>query len=314
MEHIYHYTSIEAFDKMLKDMKEAGTSNLKFWASNIHYMNDPHELEFIYDELIKVLPEIEREIGIKEFPFSSIFSMNSNQGFTIDFLKDIRDNVFNRIFKSAFAISFSKKKDYLPMWYLYGNNGCGLCLEIDYEALNKYIGLDAGNLAKRMFELSYDIKEKNIWNKILYFYKSYHDVLSEQSENVNPIEQCRVFTARVLLELAPFLKHPTYSYEEEVRLFYHVIIEGDADDIIAKGDVEPMNGMLGKYNLPEVRVRNGLLVPYVEIDIPLNCIKTVIVGPTLYPQLQSEALRVLFRRAGIKDIRIKESEVPFRRL
>lgn len=71
MEHIYHYTSIEAFDKMLINMKKEGTSNLMFWASNIHYMNDPHELEFIYDELIKVLPEIEREIGIKEFPISS---------------------------------------------------------------------------------------------------------------------------------------------------------------------------------------------------------------------------------------------------
>jgi len=62
------------------------------------------------------------------------------------------------------------------------------------------------------------------------------------------------------------------------------------------------------------RVRNGLLVPYVEIEIPLDCIKTVIVGPTLYPQLQSEALRVLFRKTGVKDIRIEESEIPFRRL
>lgn len=315
MEHIYHYTSIEAFDKMLKEMKEAGTSNLKFWASNIHYMNDPHELRFIYDELIKVLPEIEREIGIKEYPFSAFLSINSNQGITVDFIKDIRDNVFNRIFKSAFAISFSKKKDYLPMWSLYGSNGGGLCLEFDYEALHYYyIGSDAKNLAKRMFELSYDIKDNNIWSKILNFYKYYHDVLYEQGENVNPIKQCREFTARVLLELAPYLKHPTYSYEKEVRLFYHLIIEGDADDIIAKANVEPVDEMFGKYNSPEVRVRNGLLVPYVEIDIPLDCIRAVIVGPTLYPQLQSEALRVLFRKAGIKDIKIEESAIPFRRL
>lgn len=314
MEHIYHYTSIEAFDKMLKNMKEAGSSNLKFWASNIHYMNDPHELEFIYDELIKVLPEIEQEIGIKEFPFSSLFSMNNNQGFTIDFLKDIRDKVFNRIFRSAYAISFSKKKDYLPMWSLYGNNGGGLCLEFDYEALKKHIVSDAASLAKRVLELSYDIKDQSIWNSIISYYKYYHDVLSEQDGNVDPIKQCREFTACVLLELAPYLKHPTYSYEEEVRLFYHVIIEGDADDIIAKADVEPMDEMVGKYNLPEVRVRNGLLVPYVEIEIPLDCIKAVIVGPTLYPQLQSEALRVLFRKTGVKDIRIEESEIPFRRL
>lgn len=47
-----------SIDKMLKNMKEAGSSNLKFWASNIHYMNDPHELEFIYDELINLAPVI----------------------------------------------------------------------------------------------------------------------------------------------------------------------------------------------------------------------------------------------------------------
>ena len=39
---------------------------LVFWASNIHYMNDPNELSFLYDELVKALPELENDLEINE--------------------------------------------------------------------------------------------------------------------------------------------------------------------------------------------------------------------------------------------------------
>ena len=51
MERIYHYTSVDAFDKMLREMKRHGSKELLFWASNIHYMNDPNEMSFLYDKL-----------------------------------------------------------------------------------------------------------------------------------------------------------------------------------------------------------------------------------------------------------------------
>ena len=67
-EKIYHYTSVEAFDSMLRKMSEKGSNELVFWASNIHYMNDPNELSFLYDELVKALPELENDLEIKESP------------------------------------------------------------------------------------------------------------------------------------------------------------------------------------------------------------------------------------------------------
>ena len=311
-EKIYHYTSVEAFDSMLRKMSEKGSNELVFWASNIHYMNDPNELSFLYDELVKALPELENDLEIKESPFSMFTSLNlSQQGISFDLFKDIKDNVFNKIFKSAFAISFSKQKDYLPMWSLYGCDGSGLCLEFDYDSLKEHFA-ETNNIY-RLIELQYFIKEASIWINIAAFYKLYHDQLS-LSESSNPMRLCREFIARVLMEMAPLLKHQSYDYEKEVRLLYHIIRPGDADDIIAKAEVEPMGKNLGKEESPKVRVRNGQLIPYKEISIPVEYITKIIVGPTVNPQLQSEALKVLLKEAGLEKIEVEMSTVPYRQM
>lgn len=313
---LYHYTSVDAFEKMLKEMKSNSSGKLIFWASNIHYMNDPNEMSFLYDELIEALPEIENHLDIKEMPFSMFCLMGKNQGnVSFDLFKDIKDNVFNKIFKSAFAISFTKEEDYLPMWSLYGNNGSGLCLEFDYEALKMYLSeSESLSFATRLEELYYHIKEIPIWVKIEEFYKYYHDRLSMKDNNIDPLRPCRDFIARVLLEVAPILKHRSYAYEKEVRLLYHVILPGDADEIVSKADVRPMDKKYPKVENPKVRVRNGMLIPYKEISIPIECITKIIVGPTLYPQLQSEALNVLLREVGIEGIEVEMSEVPYRQI
>lgn len=311
-----HYTSVEAFEKMLRKMSSDNSRELTFWASNIHYMNDPNEMSFLYDELIEALPEIESLLDIKEMPFSMFCSLGKNQGtVSIDLFKDIKDNVFKKIFKSAFAISFTKKKDYLPMWSLYGNNGSGLCLEFDYEALKKHFSeSESLSFATRFEELHYYIKEVSIWAKIAAFYKLYHDKLSLNDDNKDPLRQCRDFIARVLLEMAPILKHQSYAYEKEVRLLYHVILPGDADEIVSKADVRPMDKEYPKVENPKVRVRNGMLIPYKEISIPIDCITKIIVGPTLYPQLQSEAMNVLLKEVGLERIRVEISKVPYRQI
>lgn len=311
-DYLYHYTSVDAFEKMLRGLKDRGLNELTFWASNVHYMNDLNELSFLYDELVNALPELEKNLEIKETPFSMFTSLNMNQqGISFDLFKDIKENVFNKIFKSVFAISFSKQKDYLPMWSLYGNSGSGLCLEFDYEALKAHFA-ETDNIY-RLIELQYFIKEASIWIKIAAFYKLYHDQLTMGKDD-NPMKLCREFIARVLMEMAPLLKHRSYDYEKEVRLLYHIIRPGDADDIIAKAEVQPIGKNMGKEEPPKVRVRNGLLIPYKEIGIPIDFITKIIVGPTVNPQLQSEALKLLLKEAGQERIKVEMSTVSYRQM
>jgi hypothetical protein len=87
---LFHYTSVEAFEKMLKEMKGKESHELTFWASSIHYMNDPNEMSFLYDELMESLPDIENYLDIKEMPFSVFCSLGKNmQGMPLDLFKDI---------------------------------------------------------------------------------------------------------------------------------------------------------------------------------------------------------------------------------
>lgn len=313
--YLYHYTSTDTFVEMLKKMHDEKSSYLTFWASNIHYMNDPHELEFLYDELVRVLPEIEKELEIKDMPFSAFsFPKNNEMGLSLNLEHDVLDNVFNKIYKSAYAISFSQREDYMPMWALYGNNGNGLCLKFDYELLKEYVaGEGAKDFGRRIIEIKYNIKDVAVWEKIKSFYLEYYQMKEDSTVDNNPLVFRRSFIAQVLLELSPSMKHQSYDYEEEVRFFDHIIYPGDADDIVKMTKVRELDKKYNKVSDPKVRVKNGLLIPYKEIKIPIKCLSSVIIGPTVNPKLQCEAMDTFFRSLNL-DLEVTPSTVPFRQL
>lgn len=308
---LYHYTTVDAFKSMLDQMKNDKSEDLTFWASNVHYMNDPRELEFFYDELNRILPELENELDIKGIRFSA-FSQLKNTPVGIDIDKDIKDNVYNRIFRNAYAVSFSKHKDYLPMWTLYGNNGCGLCLEFDRLRFNEWF---KGENEKgiRIVEMNYKSKDSEIWNNLKELYKTYYHRIDEKSEGQDFMTIRRSFISEALLRFSVFMKHPAYSHEDEVRLYDHVIYPGDADDILAKVAINHLDSQYDEERDPDVRVKNGLLIPYKKVRIPISFLQKVIVGPTKYTKLQCNAMEILRRKMNLK-FEVLPSSVPFREI
>lgn len=308
---LYHYTTVDAFKNMLEKMKKDKSEDLTFWASNVHYMNDPRELEFFYDELTRILPELEDELDIKDFRFSA-FSQLKNAPVGIDIDKDIKDNVYNRIFRNAYAVSFSKHKDYLPMWSLYGNNGCGLCLEFDRLSLYaRFKGEDEKGI--RIVEMSYKSKDSEIWNSLKELYKTYYHKIDEKSEGQDFMTIRRAYISEALLRFSFLMKHSSYSYEDEVRLYDHVIYPGDADDILAKAAINQANSQYDKDRDPDVRVKNGMLIPYKKVRIPISCLKAVIVGPTKNTKLQCNAMEILRQKMNL-NFDVKPSSVPYREI
>lgn len=75
-------------------------------------------------------------------------------------------------------------------------------------------------------------------------------------------------------------------------------------------------------NSVKYRPRGNLLVPYVELEIPMNCIKAIHLGPMLNYELASESMVGLCRQiegtwrdngGSIEDyIEVKTSKIPFR--
>jgi hypothetical protein len=104
--------------------------------------------------------------------------------------------------------------------------------------------------------------------------------------------------------IAPFLKHLGFREEREYRM---VLAPVRKKSIIKghKGLTKPI----------EFRVRNGLVVPYIEMfksfDQPLP-IKSIIVGPHAHQEVQEDAIRIMAEHLGVELV-IRRSEIPFRR-
>lgn len=223
----------------------------------------------------------------------------------------LKENIYNQIYKNVYAISFSRKDDYLPMWSLYGNNGGGLCLNFDYYKLKSFFErVNKEDITKRIIEIKYDIKDNDIWQIIKNRYQEYHKQISNE-EGEDPLQLRRTFIARVLLECSLLMKHHSYSYEEEIRLIDHAVMIDDLGDIYKKIKLEPLRGKYKKTVEPDVRVKNGILIPYKEIQLPVACLTSVIVGPTNNSRLQCEAMKTLLKKAKV-NIKVISSSVPYR--
>lgn len=308
---LYHYTTVDVFVRMLKKMKKDGVDYLTFWASNVHYMNDPYELEFFYDELMRVMPMIEDELNITDFRFSAI-SIPKDNPMGIDIDRDLKEDVFEKIFRNAYAVSFSKHRDFLPMWSLYGNNGCGLCLEFDRFKLTEWFKSEEIK-GIQFVDISYNVKDVEIWSSLKNIYRAYHDVIDDNKKGQDVFTMRRTFIARALLEFSKRMKHSAYAYEGEMRLYDHIVYVGDADEIIAKAGTTSVDWAYDKARDPDVREKNGVLIPYKKIKIPFSSLQSVIVGPTKNNKLQSNALDIFLRQMGLK-IDVIPSKVPYREL
>ncbi len=54
------------------------------------------------------------------------------------------------------------------------------------------------------------------------------------------------------------------------------------------------------------------MIPYKEIAIPMECLSSVIIGPSINQKLQHEGLRILLKGTHLKDEDIIMSDCPYR--
>ena len=291
---VYHYTSIESFQKMIEGIIQDGKDYyLTFWATSIYAMNDPSEFMYGY-KLLKdiVLPDIEEKIGIKEtsLQLSEILKIIEKDITT----KDGADYLIERIYdnhESPFIVSFSKKKDFLPMWNAYSDRGKGVCLCFNNSEylfkdgqpiiLNKLHAMDV--TYKKIDEVS----SNTIKNLYIDYYQTYKGIPDETQRTKKMID----YLISLIVVFSAYLKNEAYQYEQEVRL-----VEFKKND-------KDIHYRIGK---------NGLLKPYIEVKVNLKYLEKVIVGPCADSESVIRELKNQLRRYGIKDI--TSSNVPYREI
>ena len=296
----YHYTSVDSFMNILDGIENG---KFKFHASSIFSLNDPTEMEYGYQEICKLLPIFEEELSIKDvkYKLSGIWSIDPQFSLT-DWmnrhLKMMRDN-----FQHSCVISYSRNRDNLQLWGMYGNKGKGVALGLDVR--NYYIERDSLN-GQKMHDWTHmnsdiphavDVEYDTISPMSIPYlfakweYSQYWKSVQSVTDKDKIIDKQISVLTQMMMIVAPFVKNRVYSYEKESRI---IQVHKTLEDIKFKKNS-----------------RDGV-TPYIETEIPTSCLNEVIVGPCCDFDLMKKCIEIRLWQKGIEEVEINRSAVPYR--
>lgn len=275
---LYHYTSVDALlGGIIVKNKPEPDKEICLWATNCRYMNDPEELNTGIQFANKILDSL----------FDKSMQNDCKQKENEERLKD-----------KTYITSFSSAVDCLPMWGMYGQNGHGLALGFDTSVLKMSLPL---------FKSVYTTEEKEKWLKEELSKLTYvPDNLWNQLEGENIFStffENSLNMLSVYILLWTLSKNPAYAYEEEVRCM--LIVNKEYNHKTKDPSIE-------KKEIIKYRLKNNLIVPYVELYLPKSALKEIWIGPTNDMERATRSLRAYLDHMGFNDVEIKQSKVPYR--
>lgn len=295
---VFHYTSIDTLRCLIESVPQSEhKDSFLFQASNILFMNDPNEFYYGRKILVRTLQEIEDELDIDdEWRLSTLWSGKTSEE------EKMKDQEYMRYLQNAkeipYVLSFSLLEDSLPMWLNYGNHGKGVCLALQDNREQPYINKDTekGKQSYLSFYTSdvfYDDidKESNLYKIIYNTVKEYKEDNTFHDLNIKDA----YFDA--LLQIAvPFIKTLHYKGESEVRVSQTIGFNH-----------------YGNNNVTKFRCNKfGNIVPYINIEIGVDQLKYIILGPLVNFSLTKLAIEMLAEEILNRNIDIRISNVQYR--
>lgn len=252
---------------------------------SLYYYTD---MQALVNGIIVPSPEKGREICLWATKYSHLNDRQENKvGLNLlHKMSGKNDSILNLYRQSSdhnHSISFSRNRDYLPMWSMYGAQGGGVMLEFDTQALLKqywirlmpcvYLGTDYfSKVSKKLSSLNIDDD---------------FEQLDDRQKNVAILMFAQMFISVV--------KNSAFSYENEVR-------------IVEIGNPSFPDGIEREEYY---RVKNGILVPFMKEYLPKSCLKAVWLGPTANKELSKSTLQSFLESRNIA-VTVKCSSIPYR--
>lgn len=291
---LYHYTKIESLPGIV--------GNNTLWITQSGFLNDKSEItniSSIIDAVIVYL--IKHREEYKEVYLDYVL---------LDIIVDVLRGI-GEVYKTgmlindadAFILSFTENKNNLNLYMNYaGEDGVSIGFKnnIDEmffsENLNKYhiikykgrviydieeqINILLEDINILFFEMSVEILEKGITtidNKI------YDDIMKD----VEAILYVKI------INYAFFFKNYHFKHEDEYRVVF----------LLDK-----------KYTkkLVKYRVREGVIIPYIELKYQKSSINEIRISPQNKKELSQKSIEFYLNGNEYKDIRVIKSEIPFR--
>lgn len=288
---VYHYTKVDTLFTILHGCKKKQGKILTLRASNIYNVNDTKEMDGGYNVVKKLLPDIENKASTN-WGLCEVYTDKKYE----DTCKSDYCNVRNRevltIGTIPYEISFSMRRDFLPMWSLYGDKGAGVCLRFDKRDLS--IWSDHNNCAQRGGDVRYgNFGNDDLLRGIIEFaYSSIKEIkgINDKIKELATICAC----------VSPFIKYKDYSYEKEFRvaLFkqYGVITHPASREewirCATKGYIK--------------------VDPYLELDFPIHFLKEIIIGPCVNEDVLIPILKRELNECNAENIILTKSKIPYK--
>ncbi|MBR6286174.1 MAG: DUF2971 domain-containing protein [Bacteroidaceae bacterium] len=222
------------------------------------------------------------------FHASSVFFMNDSAEYmaALDCCRDfVTEIIMEKDLGMPFALSFSESENAIPMWNMYANDGKGVCLVFDFNQLKDY------------FESLQKSKKKgtnNSYKFSLCQYKEFKYNNVNEKPTSSSLNYPNTNERREKMTENAFIKPLSFNYEKEWRLM--IWKEWPSSD---------KNKILFK-------VRNEELCPYLEIPIPVKCLKQIVLSPYASDQMVDSVRLLLANYAPRNPIRVDKSNITLK--
>jgi hypothetical protein len=266
---LYHYTSVDCLESII--------TTRVLWATSIRYLNDGEEFNYAVRLLrAEIAAALEKNSRL-DAPLNQL----------ADSIRSAQDNVGRGLISAIFVASLSAAGDLLSQWRAYCPDQRGVS-----------VGFSRTRLANAAtgFRLVRCIYKQAKQRAVL------RDLLSEFTADVTgatdrkQVATAIATTVRKFKQLAPALKHPSFSEEREWRLVGSLLSSG-ADDL-------------------SFRPGRSMLLPYIPVSLPFEDdairVERIIVGPTPHPELAANAVVNLLRIRGIRRSPVTNATAPYR--
>lgn len=291
----YHYTSLDVLFKLLDGIHD---DKLIFRATNILSQNDSNEFKYGYNKVLELLPEIESYLKIEDnnIKLSQIWS---NEIYYNSWREQMC-SVGQDYFRLPFTISFSRNKDYLYQWNMYGDKGFGVALGFKDIAYWIETRDEKGKIVldttipfpkdSMLHSISYETVFMHEYSgmQALELYRQYLDKIKSGQE-VN-LENKLLALSDIMFNAAPFVKAPCFRCEQEYRF---IAFRDESHDV--QFDIKP----------------NKSIRPYIEVEFPMHYLSSIILGPCC-DQTAERCIRYKLKQKGINQhIDFIKSDIPY---
>jgi hypothetical protein len=285
---VFHYTSLDGLLGI--------TESTSIWATNILYLNDASEFNYaksLLSDKLKHFCDVNPDFNKKT-------TLDESLGY---FFFEILEENINKLLPSEhfsfYVCSFSEEFDLLSQWRGYCKNSSGYSLGFAFGSLEKCVK-QAGFAIKPCI---YDERKQIAEIDVLLQKASdrfLREIGSAEEKGKAWDTNSKYLAADFLLEfiqLAPFLKHPKFAEEREWRI---------------------MASLKTKYVRSQIKFRQGntMIVPYIEIPLPMEAerliIDEVFIGPTNEKELSMASVELLLKSRNVNCSKVNCSTIPYR--